>query len=306
MLASVLGRRCPPAAEPLAETLELVDQGDAQSIVENGELSGKALRELVAAEPAAIVGHKHDGAHPFPLVLRHLNSNCLRPLRVHPDKRSCAALGLAEPKAEMWYVLAAREGATITVGIKPSATRQQFVDRLNGGDLEALLHVFPAQPGDAYYISPGRVHAFGADSVVLAVEENSPTTLTFTDWQQPADAEELEQAIRCVDFQDRMISRVRSESSTVDRNRKVPLVTANKCPVFIVDEVRLVGEMHDRADGRTFHLLSAVDGAFEIRHDNGVFRLEPGRTCLIPALMGYYVIVPESPSKLLKTAMNVR
>jgi mannose-6-phosphate isomerase len=276
---------------------EIVDSDERQSVVDDGPLAGATLRQLVDDDPGSLIGGRYDGSSPFPLQVKFVDTAQQMPVTVHPVSPAEAANMI------MWYVVAARENADLCVGLQPRFAQQQFLGRVDAPNFHEIKQIFPAHPGDAFFVIPGRIHALGAGILTLAIQCNDAETLTIrkadgSPRDEPLDRQTL---LSSIDFQNRTISRIRGESSDVVRNWKVPLIT--HCPAFAVDEVRLVEEMHDRADGTTFHLLTAIDNPIAISCANGSScELAAGRTALIPAALGYYSIRPVTPpSRLLRT-----
>jgi len=81
-----------------AESWEIVDHGDDQSVVQFGSLAGRSLHELVIAHGADLVGQQvwqriNDDKLPaalrtrFPLLLKFLDANRDLSVQVHPDDR---------------------------------------------------------------------------------------------------------------------------------------------------------------------------------------------------------------------------
>lgn len=289
-LREVLGRDLPDDAPPLGEAIELIDDGELQSVVAAGPASGQTLRQLVEADPAAIVGARHRPQDPFPVRVRYLDTARRLPLQVHPDRWK---LRRFTGQTKAWYVLAADPATEVLAGISRRITRQEFVAKLEAGYYDNLIGSFQAEPGDAYFIPPGRVHSLGAGILALEIEENCEGTCTISDWAQLPPADELETALQAIEFQDRMVPRIRGESSAAAINRKVPLVN---CPQFALEELRLAQEMRDRTNGRSFQHLTAIDGDLHVSTNEGDLQLPAGRSCLLPASLGYFSI--SSPGKL--------
>jgi mannose-6-phosphate isomerase len=306
LLAETLARGLPPD-QVIGESYELIDRGETQSVVANGPLAGQTLAQLVATGPAALVGNRFHTVQPFPLLLRYVVSGRRLPVWIHPDDLASGTVTPAPANAKMWYVVAARPGATISVGIKPKYTQQQFLGALATPELQEILQTFPAEPGDAYYISAGRVHSLSAGVLVLSVEQHPAEPLPVSHFGAP-DAPaippaQLKEALDAIHFQDRTIARIRCESNPALRNRKLPLVSL--CPHFAVDELRLIQAMHDRADGSTFHLLVALDGPVTLSWTGAPVPLARGEACLVPAAMGYYSLAPEGRlTKVLKVTLR--
>ena len=282
----------------------IVDDGTRQSVVDNGSLTGCTLRQLVEADPVTLVGSRHQAHQPFPLQLRFAGTAQPLPLSVYPLKPP--GVSDTSTNTQMWYILAAEAGASVSVGIQQRYTQHQFLSRIDSSNLGELIQKFPAEPGDAYFVIPGRIHALDAGLLTLIVQCNGtmPLTIRKADGSLPDPPLDRQTILESIDFQNRSVSRIRGESSDIKLNRKVPLIT--HCTEFIVDEVRLIEEMHDRADGTTFHLLTPLDQAISISCANGATcEAEPGRTVLIPAGLGYYSIRPLAPpARLMRTVLN--
>ncbi len=296
-LASVLGRKLPETTEPIGESWEVVDRDDAQSVVANGPLQGKTLRELIERGGTALLGGNYKSGSRFPLLVKLIDAGERLSLQVHPDAAACKRIGHgAEPKTEMWYIIAAKPGAKIMGGLNPRTTKQQLLSTINSMDVENHLQVFKSEPGDAYFIFSGTIHAIGAGNLLLEIQQNSDTTYRVSDWGrvgkdgQPRQLH-LEQGLESIDFTNRTSPRISGVTGHAQHNRKFPVI--NRCPFFKVDDLRLEAEWQDTTDpGTSFHMISAINGPVEVGHDTRVTRLEAGETCLIPACFGTYIVKP--------------
>ncbi len=69
-----------------AESWEVVDRAEAQSVVDRGPLAGHTLRELLIAAPQEILGrHAAAGENRFPLLFKYLDCQRVLSIQVHPD-----------------------------------------------------------------------------------------------------------------------------------------------------------------------------------------------------------------------------
>lgn len=305
-----LGRKLPKGKKPIGEAWELSDRDDAQSIVANGPLKGASLKALVEHYGKNLVGSSFRGGK-FPLLVKLIDAGKRLSLQVHPDEGACAKLGEgAEPKTEMWYVIACDRDAKIMSGLKGSATKRQFMDSLNSPDIEDYLQVSDSRPGDAYFINSRRIHAIGAGNLLLEIQQNSDTTFRVSDWgrvDQNGKSRELhlEKALKCIDFMDRTSSRIAGVSDAMAHNRKFPII--NKCPFFRVDDLRLVEKWQDTTQAAgSFNLITAINYPVKVGRDERMTRVEPGSTCLIPASFGRYSIILEKEddtTTVLKTTL---
>lgn len=302
MLSGVLHRELPEHENPIGESWDLADRDEVSSVVFNGALAGATLHELVVAYRASLLGTRAAGAERFPLIVKVIDAGERLSLQVHPDELACRDLGGgAEPKTEMWYVLAAKSGAKIFAGLDGRATRIQLLDMIDSPDIERLMQVYHSSPCDAYYIAAGTLHAIGAGNLILEIQQNSDTTYRMNDWGRlgpdgkPRTLHK-EQAIRSVNFTNRTNPRVPSAVGTRNFNRKFDVVKL--CPFFQVADLRLHSTWNDDTGaGESFHLLSAVRNRVRVGRDDRTAEIIPGETLLIPACFGPYEITPLDPGE---------
>ena len=312
-LKTVLKREVPQSGEPVGEAWELSDRDDVNSIVANGPLAGKTIRELVTEYGVALLGRRCRDLSRFPLLVKLIDAGERLSLQVHPDAGSCAKLGHgAEPKTEMWYVVAAKRGAKIFAGLRPRATRLRLESCLaaSADEIESQLQIYESVPGDAYYIPSGTVHAIGAGNLLLEIQQNSDTTYRLSDWgRKDANGKSRElhivQGMTAIDFTNRVSPRIAGAINTAKHNRKFDVI--RMCPHFNVSDLRLISRWNDTtANDSSFHLLCAVNAPIEVTAKNGSpVRLEPGESVLIPANLGAYTVDPlaEGECTVVKTML---
>ncbi len=308
MLKSHFGRRAPEADVPVGESWEISDRDDAVSNVSNGPLKGRDIRSLIEFYGTSLLGDKFGGGK-FPLLIKLIDAGKRLSLQVHPDEDACARLPGAEPKTEMWYVLAAKPGAKIFAGLRSNCTQRQFLASMDSSDIENCLQSFASRPGDSYFINAGRVHAIGGGNLLIEIQQNSNTTYRLSDWGRvgtdgkPRQLHKRE-ALDCINFTDRVSPRIPGVSGNSDYNRKFPII--NRCPSFRVDELRIVEPWIDSTDKNSFHLVSAVNCTMRVGLGPRSTEVAPGRTCLVPACFGKYQIGAEAGGKeavVLKTTL---
>ena len=299
----------PDLKEPVGESWELVDREDEQSVVVNGPLKGKTISELVKHYGKSLLGSKYNGG-PFPLLVKIIDAGERLSLQVHPDEQACARIGGgAEPKTEMWYILHSQKGAKIMAGVNPRSTKQQLLNTIQTADVEQQLQVFESEPGDAYFISSGTLHAIGEGNLLIEIQQNSDTTYRVSDWgrvDENGKSRELhvDKALESINYINRTSPRIPGVVGVVQHNRKFPVV--NRCRFFSVDDLRLIEEWNENTTvSGSLHLISCVNKAIRICTDENDLDLKPGQTCLIPANLGVYRILPMEPGEtdVLKTTL---
>ena len=309
MLKTHYRRKTPTGKLPVGEAWEIVDRDDDVSVVENGPLKDLSIRELISKHGRSVVGKNFEGGR-FPLLIKIIDAGERLSLQVHPDGDVARQNPGAEPKTEMWYVIAAKPGARIIAGLSRACTKVGFLDLLDSRDIESCLQTFGSQPGDAYFINAGTVHAIGEGNLLLEIQQNSNTTYRLSDWGrvgpdgQPRQLH-VKEALKCINFADRTSPHITSVTGTVEHNRKFPVV--KYCPYFLVDDLRLVEDWSDTTDGKSFHLLTAINASvsIECEGEGKPVKIPTGRTCLIPACLGPYKIVvdPDRETTVVKTVL---
>ena len=165
-----------------AESWEVADHPDGESIVAEGPLAGKSLRELRESYSKELFG-KHHPQSVFPLLLKYLDANQHLSLQVHPDDQCATAMGLADPgKTEAWYVIEAAPGSCLWAGFAQPVDRAVVEKALHAGDIERLLHRVEPRPGDCIFVPAGTVHAIGAGLLVAEIQQMSNNTFRLSDW----------------------------------------------------------------------------------------------------------------------------
>ena len=204
-LESEFHKRLPPQKR-IAESWEIVDRPEAQSRVVAGPLGGRTLHELWTQHRQEIFGDIPDTPR-FPLLIKILDAQKKLSLQVHPPENVATRLG-GEPKSEFWYVAAADPDAELFLGFREPITHDRFKKRLDDGTVIDHVHRIVVRAGDAVFLPAGRIHAAGAGSLLIEIQQNSDTTYRVFDWNRtdPATGSKrdlhVEQAIQCIDFED--------------------------------------------------------------------------------------------------------
>ena len=115
-------------------------------------------------------------------------------LQVHPDTRYIRdKFGMQYTQDESYYLLDAKEDATVFLGLRSGVNPQEMITALqvaqNGGapfDAERFVNRFPAKKHDHFLIPAGTVHCSGANCMVLEISA-TPYIFTFKmwDWGRP-------------------------------------------------------------------------------------------------------------------------
>lgn len=206
----------------------------------------------------------------LPLLVKFLFTTERLSVQVHP-----------EGKTEMWYVLRADPGAQVAIGFRETITPERLRESALSGEIEKLLHWVDVNPGDAFFIPVGTVHAIGAGLALCEVQQHSDITYRLYDYGRPRELH-LAQAMQV---------------SLLDANDAKPSELPIDCKYFHTEVARITTPIdyppaHDR-----FHLLIFASGS-------GVMAGLPfreGETWLIPPGASLFSIEPAEPTKFLRT-----
>ncbi len=275
-----LGRRL-PSGGIYAESWEIADHPEGQSIVAAGPLAGKSLGELLGSQGQALLG-RHWPQRSFPLLLKYLDAREPLSLQVHPDDRCAAEMGLADPgKTEAWYVIEAEPGSCLWAGFARPVDPDTVEQALREGNIEPLLHRVEPRPGDCIFVPAGTVHAIGAGLLVAEIQQMSNNTFRLSDWGRlAADGRprplHIEQGIRAIDYSRGPVRPSRGEPAGL------PGVTRLvECAQFVLDRWQVAGRARLEG-GNRFQILTVIQGELIVEGDP-MPPLRRGQTALIPA-----------------------
>ncbi len=293
-LGDVLHKTIGPETD-YAESWEIADHRQGQSIVANGPLAGTTLHELVATRGSELLG-RHAPQSRFPLIFKYLDCQRDLSVQVHPNDAAAALLNPPDlGKTEAWLVLAANPGSRIYAGLQSDCGKAALASAIDAGQIEACLHSFAAAPGQCVFIPAGTVHALGAGLVVAEIQQASDTTYRLYDWNrlgpdgQPRQLH-IRESLDAID--DTAIAIKPREPQSTDRPHVQRLVACDK---FILDRWQLSGEPATIGGDNRFHILSVLSGTLNLTAP-AQLSLSIGQTALLPASLGPTSITTTAPA----------
>lgn len=306
-LATKLGKNL-PAEGIWAESWEIIDHPQGQSIVASGPWKGHTLGQLVASHPEAILGQavtQETGSDVqtaqftrFPLLLKYLDCQNMLSVQVHPDD----AYGLRMPtpdlgKTEAWYIIDAEPGALLYAGLKQGVSCRDLVRAIDSGRTEECLHTISPQAGDCVFIPAGTVHALGAGLIVAEIQQASDCTFRLFDWNR-VDATgnprplHINQALDVIDF----------ERGPVERVAPVKLDQSGAQQLVSCDKFRLVRFLQPSTyelDLTTCKIVAVPQGNAIIESNHGPTMLRTGQSALVPHACQTATLTVKSDSTVL-------
>lgn len=302
-LETLLGKTL--GSEPqYAESWEVVDHGNDQSVVAEGPLAGVTLGELVRKRGEELLGpgRRHEA---FPLLFKFLDAQKVLSVQVHPDDAYAQALDPPDlGKTEAWVVLHADLGSRIYAGLRPGVDRETLKKLVEEGRTEEALHVFEPTSGDCVFIPAGTIHALGAGLVVAEIQQSSDTTYRLFDWNR-VDADgnprplHIERALAVTDYDRGPVNPVVPQPTADGLGERLV-----DCDKFVLDRYRTSSPV-PLDTGKSCRLIAIVEGECDLvaGSEDPVLSLAKGATCLVPASVGRFELRPRGQVTALAVAL---
>lgn len=282
----------PPVDEPIGESWEVSAVPGKSSIVANGPLAGKTLRELTKEYGAELLGEsvqKRFGDE-FPMLVKFIDAESDLSIQVHPDDEKAMKRHGSMGKTEMWYVVDAKPGTYLYAGFSKSISHEEYRQRVDNGTICDVLAKHPIRMGDAFFIPAGRVHAICGGALIAEVQQSSDITYRIYDYGRmgmDGKPRELHTEL-AVDVLDYTVHKEYSISYPMELN-KTNLVC--ECEFFTVRLLRLTNVIERNLKHHdSFVVYVCLHGQCKIG-DSVV--LKQGQSCLVPACCVDMVITPE-------------
>jgi len=282
-LNKLLGKKAQGSS--VGESWEISDVKGEPSVVINGSLIGKTLKELLIDYKEKLVGKKNFKRFgtKFPLLIKFIDAKEDLSVQLHPGdeiaKRKHDSLG----KTEMWHIIQADEKANIIVGFNQDVTPELYQKHVTNKTIKEILHYEPVSTGDTFFVYCGLIHAIGKGVLLAEIQQTSDITYRVYDWDRKdtdGNYRELHQedALEAIDFNDSSDCKITYDSK---KNKVTDLVN---CPHFITNHIEIDTEIivsHKELD--SFVIYMCVDGEAIIENGAEKITIQFGETILVPA-----------------------
>lgn len=268
-----------------------------------GQKLGKIWREM-GSEWTGTTLHRQ---HSFPLLLKFLFTEDKPSVQVHPHDEYAAqnetSIENARGKTEMWYVVAARPGAEVLVGLKPGVNRESFRRSISDGTAEQSLDRIPVQVGDAIFVPAGTTHTIGGGLVLCEIQQNSDITYRVYDYERrdasgksrPLHIDKAFDVIRFGEQHGGKLDPISIEHGAVTEAYFVA------CRYFATDRWTFRKRAVAATSPEHFDLFVVIEGRGRFEWGKESAAYERAQVWFIPAGLGAYKIAPASRTTLLHT-----
>jgi mannose-6-phosphate isomerase len=285
----------------IGESWEISDVERDTSIVANGNLKGKSLKELLEIYKDKLVGkHVYEQfGNKFPLLIKYIDAKEALSIQLHPNDELSKSRHNSFGKTEMWYIMQAEEGGNLVVGFKKDSNREEYLEHLENKKLLDILNVDEVEKGDVYFIPTGQIHAIGAGVLLAEIQQTSDITYRIYDWDRvdsQGNSRELhtELALDAIDYKAKekyssgYIKEINKSSNIVD------------CQYFITNILPVKENVLINCNEDSFKIYMCVEGEATFTYGYHSEMIKMGETVLIPASLQQYKITTANYAELLE------
>ncbi len=286
----------------IGESWELSGVAGNESVVSEGPLKGKTIAELTKEYKGKLVG-EHVYANTgdeFPLLIKFIDALSDLSIQVHPnDELAAKRHNGSKGKTEMWYVVAADEGAHLLAGLTKKITPEEYAAKVADGTITDVLARYDVHPGDVFFLPAGRIHAICGGCFIAEIQQTSNITYRIYDYGRlgldgkPREVH-TELAKDAIDYT------VYPDYRTPYTPAKDEEVEVVSCPYFTTSIYDLtLPYAKDLSDIDSFMVVMCLSGEGSLEVDGQEISVHQGETVLIPADADDICFVPDDKMKVL-------
>ena len=270
-----------------------------------GEFAGRTLGDVWPSLSEEWTGTSLRGLPRIPLLVKFIFPEEKLSVQVHPDdayaERHESAMG-GVGKTEMWYVVSAREGAAVRVGLNPNVTRESFQRTVADGTVENCLGNVAVRAGDAVFVPAGTTHTICPGVVLCEIQQHSDITYRVFDYNRVGTdgkprALHLRQALNVMQFGEQ--SGGLCDPVRITRGAVTEIFYA-ACRYFAAERWEFRERITATTSPEHFDLLIFLEGRGRMEFAGGEESFGPAEVWLLPASLGSYQLAPDSPTALLR------
>jgi mannose-6-phosphate isomerase len=293
-------------SDHIGESWELSAIADEQSVISNGFLAGNNIEELIEVYMGDITGDQiyEKFGNEFPLLIKFIEAQEDLSIQVHPNDDLAKKRHKAYGKTEMWYILESKKNSKIYTGFKPGVTKEIYEEALKNKKIEDIMNVETPEPGNSFFTPAGRVHAIGAGTVLVEIQQTSDITYRIFDWNRKGTGKEKRElhtdlALDAIDF----------NQNGSNKLSKLPILNNNlnlvNCEFFNTNLL-----WFNKAIDKEYHFIDSfvvyicIDGEFQICWDGNTEKVIKGETVLLPAMIKEVTLKPSNEARLLEVYVN--
>ncbi len=239
----------------------------------------------------------------FPILTKLLFTSQKLSVQVHPGDAYASAheQGQDKPgygKTEMWYVVDARPGAAVALGLTEELSSGDLREAARSGEIERLLNWVEARKRQTFFVPAGTIHAIGEGLVIHEIQQNSDITYRLHDFGRTGGDGKprtlhIDDAVRVARQYEYpgAAEPLRLHGSAAGRE----LLMA--CPYFAAERLVWSEGFGYEPDAGRADILTFLRGRGRIGADS----YRPGDCYVIPATAETFEINPDVPSEAIRS-----
>ena len=212
----------------------------------------------------------------LPIMIKVIQANDTLSVQVHPDDEYSRKYENDNGKTECWYILDAKEDASLICGIKPGLNKESFSKIIEEGNIESYLEKVSVKPGDMIYIPVGTVHAIEGGLKLIEVQQSSDVTYRMYDWGRDREMH-IEKSLDVIDYDGK------------NKGGKIENFSKLETPYFTVEKILSNGLYKDKVNS-DFHSYTVINGNGYITDGNDKIDLNKEETIYIPNNIEYKIV----------------
>ncbi|MGB7025096.1 MAG: class I mannose-6-phosphate isomerase [Candidatus Acidiferrales bacterium] len=266
----------------------------------DGPFAGEKLGEAWPRMSDDWSGRNVSRDMPFPLLAKFIFPEQKLSVQVHPDddyarKNEAAAGGVG--KTEMWYIISARKGAEVRVGLKPGVDRDAFRRAIADGSAEERVECVPVSAGDAIFVPAGTVHTIGPGMAICEIQQNSDITYRVFDFNRltpegrPRELH-IDKSMDVIRFGKQQGGKAAPEALGA-------VSTLVECPYFTVMKSVFTEPEHRTKPAGLMEVLIVIEGTGKIEASDAETEYANAQAWLVPAIVRHCRFVPATRTTML-------
>lgn len=287
----------------VGESWEISQVKGNVSVVDNGEYKGCSLTEMIQRFGADFLGkHVYDRfGEKFPLLIKFIDARDNLSIQVHPNDELAAKRHNSFGKTEMWYVIAAQEGAGLYSGFSKQITPDEYVERVHNNTIMDVLQFHPVKSGDVFFLPAGRVHAIGKGIFIAEIQQTSDITYRIYDYNRK-DANGKSRELHTELAKDAIDYKMYDDLKTVYTSESDKTVGLVSCKYFVTNLLDLNKDIKRTiSDKDSFVVYICMEGEASLTDNDGNnINIRQGETILVPAAIEWVKFGVQTKVKLLE------
>lgn len=263
----------------IAESWELSTHPDGVSEIEN-----EPLDQFIEKHPE-VLGTKCKG-NDIPILIKYIDAAKALSIQVHPEDEYARRVEHDNGKTEMWYIVDAKPGAFLYLGLNKSMDKETFAQHIKDHTLLDDLKKVPVKKGDSIVIRAGTIHAIAEGCLIMEIQERSNVTYRVYDFgRKDKDGNErplhIDKALQVAKLEPADVNLKPEITGKEDETGRSDLLHTTE--YFKVGHVHTLTERSIHVTEDSFMTLLLVHGNAEIICGNETVQLKQGESVFVPA-----------------------